>query len=1271
MKPIFKRLLSGTLSATMAVSAIPIVSAHADESTEPYPYTMFAATSNEGAITVNAGNFCVNGNVATNGTIVSSGNMNINGTRTESTDESMIFIFDKIENQYFSASNVDKHDEDYTLDELNININVPTEVQGETNLTGNININNALKSLEDINLYGEVKNTNESLIFSKYGDIIIDSQNVNLNGLVYAPFGSVTINAQNLNLNNVVIIAESIELTCPNVNANNSSNASSFVGTTSEQLDIPYDEWQYMKDENENGCPDYFESYSNWIFLKDTDEDKLPDSIEQYIGSDPHNQDSDSDTLSDGYEALTTYTSPIKWDSYCSGISDGEYDIDDDGLTNYQEMMQGTDPYNRDTDIDGLIDGDEVFIHQTDPLNEDTDYDGIKDGDEIELGKDPAKPDISENETFTRVFTPDMFGISCDEGCVPEITLTAGAEEIKDFKMSIYQEKMVVNPFTPGYMGYAYDFSTSGEFDNATLKFTFDESIIEDEQFVPAIYYYNEDEGRLQEVDNQVISGNSVSASLEHFSVYTVLNKTAFDAKYNKSAEIFQYLPLSDDAYSTAKTDTDLVFVLDDSGSMDNNDPYNMRKKATASFVNNMPINDNYAIYSFTGSVSPKLLLPLTKADEAGKAKCDAALSKLSNDYTGTDGSWGLHSAIQVLKNSENVKCIIFLTDGEDTHFHYDYDEIIKSAQDKQITIFTIGLTHYSNGDLLDKIATQTGGKFFNISDISELSDCYQKIKDLTIDYITDSNGDGISDYDTWKMCTGQYNDGFGNTVFPFGNPLEGKLQKSKIDAATALFNSVQQDLEGDFDHDGLKNNEEVRVHRSSTDVKHTYVQIMSYPSKEDTDTDDYIDGDERNKFGSNPNEVSILLNENQLNHLANTDYIASAYKNQTINGDGAGFINGIGRLIGNKVYSYKDEDELYIRELIDILDAMENGIIEEMEYKKTRDALSNTFYLLEGIYTSELFAGTGKVVIDDYVEGWRNYQEFLKAKEALRASKSIDDLKDCYNAFINSNSYLNTWAKIRPDKWALKANFSTSVKNISGYAWMDYAVRAFTIADVGVETACTYSSLYCIGILFDDSIDILNEVKDNTDDERLINAVNTMLPYLYSGQTSLIDTISETVEAVGAQVAFNGTHIAISMAGPVGVAIEAALALGNINGISAASEAAVRTCCAASTADALATMLDTKVKSSHSSGIRFKFPVWSYEKENADYIYNHYNYLLYSRREANQKFRDLQEAPLIHGLQYDELIGLCNTNRTWLSDDYMNDGYLVIDCKKDIHSNG
>lgn len=62
---------------------------------------MFAASDAEGAITVNAGNFCVNGNVATNGTIVSSVNVNVNGTRTENAEKSMIFIYDKIDNQFF------------------------------------------------------------------------------------------------------------------------------------------------------------------------------------------------------------------------------------------------------------------------------------------------------------------------------------------------------------------------------------------------------------------------------------------------------------------------------------------------------------------------------------------------------------------------------------------------------------------------------------------------------------------------------------------------------------------------------------------------------------------------------------------------------------------------------------------------------------------------------------------------------------------------------------------------------------------------------------------------------------------------------------------------------------------------------------------------------------------------------------------------------------------------------------------------------------------
>lgn len=68
---------------------------------------MFAASDTEGAITINANNFCANGNIATNGTIVSSGNVSVNGTRTENANEEMLYIQKKLNYSYFSGNDVD------------------------------------------------------------------------------------------------------------------------------------------------------------------------------------------------------------------------------------------------------------------------------------------------------------------------------------------------------------------------------------------------------------------------------------------------------------------------------------------------------------------------------------------------------------------------------------------------------------------------------------------------------------------------------------------------------------------------------------------------------------------------------------------------------------------------------------------------------------------------------------------------------------------------------------------------------------------------------------------------------------------------------------------------------------------------------------------------------------------------------------------------------------------------------------------------------------
>ena len=69
------------------------------------------------------------------------------------------------------------------------------------------------------------------------------------------------------------------------------------------------------------------------------------------------------------------------------------YDPDTDGLINKLERDEGTDINNPDTDRDGLLDGEEVFVFGTEPLLADTDGDTLPDGSEVTYGSDPLVPD--------------------------------------------------------------------------------------------------------------------------------------------------------------------------------------------------------------------------------------------------------------------------------------------------------------------------------------------------------------------------------------------------------------------------------------------------------------------------------------------------------------------------------------------------------------------------------------------------------------------------------------------------------------------------------------------------------------------------------------------------------------------------------------------------------------------------------------------------------------------------------------------------------------
>lgn len=74
-------------------------------------------------------------------------------------------------------------------------------------------------------------------------------------------------------------------------------------------------------------------------------------------------------------------------------------DPDNDGLSNLDEYNYDTDPQNDDTDTDGISDGNEIYIYYTSPRLKDSDRDGVADFAELVACNDPIKMSTAKTET--------------------------------------------------------------------------------------------------------------------------------------------------------------------------------------------------------------------------------------------------------------------------------------------------------------------------------------------------------------------------------------------------------------------------------------------------------------------------------------------------------------------------------------------------------------------------------------------------------------------------------------------------------------------------------------------------------------------------------------------------------------------------------------------------------------------------------------------------------------------------------------------------------
>lgn len=404
------------IMVTVMVS-IPM-SVYATDTMERYNYAIFADKDiifGGNVVNVN-GNIhanrsivyqCINGVI--NGTSSSAvanygSNSNVN-TRHELVGQDvqvMKGMESAISERYFGedvrVSSLSRMDQNY-----NLNQNIYSE--NRVSLGGNVNIGQAaLGAAYDVEI-GVVKvsqchniNANKAVLYSAKGDIVIDVDNFNFNGLIYAPNGTVTITSRgNIGIQGI-IIAQSVELQGGNINIQSDGVTQQLVADLIEEnkTEVEDNETQKSEDSSEQSTEKEPDDSTEEIEIpkedyNDTDGDGLIDFIEKEIGTDINEKDTDRDGLSDFDEIYLIGTNPTKKDSDGNGVSDDKEDLDSDGLNSLEEIEIGTLPLLADSDTDGLTDGEEQ-AYGTDPLNIDTDSDSLWDADELSIGLDPRNP---------------------------------------------------------------------------------------------------------------------------------------------------------------------------------------------------------------------------------------------------------------------------------------------------------------------------------------------------------------------------------------------------------------------------------------------------------------------------------------------------------------------------------------------------------------------------------------------------------------------------------------------------------------------------------------------------------------------------------------------------------------------------------------------------------------------------------------------------------------------------------------------------------------
>lgn len=390
-------------------------------------------------------------------------------------------------------------------------------------------------------------------------------------------------------------------------------------------------------------------------------------------------------------------------------------DSDSDGLTDiYESTYSKTSSTSKDTDGDGLYDGDEIILGY-DPLKADSKSDGVKDG-----NRESDYTFTSDNVTITMHGTGNFTQTTIDKYTTETLE---NVPAVLDELYAFYTEANITTGVEISIKYSKSDVQTKGLSESSLAVYSLDE-------------------------DNNSFS--KLASSKINIDTSTVTFTVEGNGKYF----------IADSSKLTSNLSTEIVFLIDNSGSMysaeevpgsEENDVDFKRVSVVNDFIEELQGNYKFGAGKFTFEYTELISLTTDKTSVTNRVNSIKEEPEIS--FTGTNIGAAIEGGLEQFGTvvDNNRRYIILISDGADTKNVAGYDSGLLKAQlevakSKNVKIYTIGLGNVIDSSTLQSIADGTGGRYF----FAATSDDFDVIFDLIVADLNynlyDTDNDDIDD---------------------------------------------------------------------------------------------------------------------------------------------------------------------------------------------------------------------------------------------------------------------------------------------------------------------------------------------------------------------------------------------------------------------------------------------------------------------------------------------------------------------------------------------